>query len=98
MIHTFVLQMSAKVRLASSFTFRLNPNLSMNILSINTFTTKLLTKLLSDLYIDLKKFGSKIINRIFFHRKNVFHTKIFSINNFANKLLSIKDYFVNGPQ
>ena len=58
--------MSAKVRLASSSTFILNPSLSMKILSNNTFTTKLLTKLFSDLYIGLKKFGSKVINRIFF--------------------------------
>ena len=42
--------------------------------------------------------GSKVINRLFFHRKTVFHEKILSITNFANKLLSIKDYFVNGPQ
>ena len=49
----------------------------MKILSINDFTTKLLSKLLSDLYIrvDLKgtkKFGSKVINRQLFHRKTVF--------------------------
>ena len=75
----------------------------MKILSINNFTTKLLSKLLSDLYIGVhlkgsKKFGSKVINKQFFHRKTVFHRNILSINNFVNKLLSIKDYSVNGPQ
>ena len=52
----------------------------MKILSINDFTTKLLSKLLSDLYIGVhlkgtKKFGSKVINRQLFHRKTVFHIK-----------------------
>ena len=75
----------------------------MKILSINNFTTKLLSKLLSDLYIGVhlkgaKKFGSKVINRQFFHRKTVFHMKILSITNFTTKLLSIKNYFLNGPQ
>ena len=70
----------------------------MKILSINNFTTKLL----SDLYIGVhlkgtKKFGSKVINRQFFHRKTVFHMKILSINNFTTKLVSIKDCFLNGP-
>ena len=56
----------------------------MKILSINKFTTKLLSKLLSDLYIGVylkgtKKFGAKVIKRYFFHRKTVFHMKIFSI-------------------
>ena len=46
----------------------------MKILSINNFTSKLLSKLLSDLYIGVhlkgtKKFGSKVINRQYFHRK-----------------------------
>ena len=46
----------------------------MKILSINNFTTKLLSKLLSDLYIGVhlkgtKKFGSKVVNRQYFHRK-----------------------------
>ena len=46
----------------------------MKILSINNFTTKLHSKLLSDLYIGVyskgtKKFGSKVINRQYFHRK-----------------------------
>ena len=46
---------------------RLNLSPSMKILSINDFTTKLLTKLLSDLYIGVhlkgtKKFGSKVID------------------------------------
>ena len=75
----------------------------MKILSINNYITKLLSKLLSDLYIGVhlkvtKKFGTKVINSQFFHRKTVFHMKILSIINFTNKLLSIKDYFVNGLQ
>ena len=75
----------------------------MKILSINNFTTKLLSKLLSDLYIGVhlngtKKFGSKVINRQFFDRKTVFHMKKLSIINLTTKLLSIKDYFLNGPQ
>ena len=75
----------------------------MKILSINDFTNKLLSKLLSDLYIGvhlkgIKKFGTKVINRQFLHRKTVFHIKILSITNFTTKLLSIKDYFLNGPQ
>ena len=46
----------------------------MKILSINNFTTKLLSKLHSDLYIGVnlkstKKFGSKVSNRQLFHRK-----------------------------
>ena len=54
----------------------LKPSLSMKILSINNFTTKLLSKLPSDLYIGVhlkgtQKFGSKVINRPFFHRKTV---------------------------
>ena len=58
----------------------------MRILSINNFTTKLLSKLLSDLYIGVhlkgtKKFGSKVINRQFFCRKSVFHKKILSTEN-----------------
>ena len=68
----------------------------MKILSINDFTTKVLTKLLSDLYVRVhlkgtKKFGNKIINRELFHRKTVFHIKKLSITNFTNKLLSIKN-------
>ena len=74
----------------------------MKILSIKNFITRLLSKLLSDLYIGFhlkgtKKFGSKVINRQFFHRKTVFHMKILSINNFTTKLVSIKDCFLNGP-
>ena len=62
----------------------LKPSLSMKIVSINDFTTKLLSKLLSNLYIGVhlkgtKKFGSKVINRQLFHRKTVFHMKILSI-------------------
>ena len=46
----------------------LKPSLSMKILSINNFTTKLHSKLLSDLYIGVHlkgstKFGSKVNNR-----------------------------------
>ena len=49
----------------------LKPSLSMEILSINNFTIKLLSILLSDLFIgvhlkssfDPKKFGSKVNNR-----------------------------------
>ena len=79
------------------------PSLSMKILFINNFTTKLFSKLLRDLYIGVhlnssKKFGSKVINRQFLHRKTAFHMKILSIINFTTKLLSIKDYFLNGPQ
>ena len=55
----------------------LKPSLYMKILSINNFTTRLLSKLLSDLYTgvhlkDTKKFGIKVINRQSFHRKTVF--------------------------
>ena len=50
----------------------------MRILSIDNFATKLLDRLLSDLYIGVhlkgsKKFVSKVINRQIFHRKTVFH-------------------------
>ena len=69
------------------------------ILSINNFTIKLLSKLLRRIHLKgTKKFASKDINRQFFHRKTVFHMKQFSIINFTTKLLSIKDYFLNGPQ
>ena len=68
----------------------LKPSLSMQILSINNFTTKLLSKLLSDLYVGVHL---KVINRQLFHRKTVFHMKILSIINFTTKRLSIKDYF-----
>ena len=75
----------------------------MKILSTNDFTTKLLSKLLSDLYIGVhlqgaRKFGSKVINRQLFRRKTVFHMKKLSITNFTTKFLSIKNYFLNGPQ
>ena len=74
----------------------------MKILSINDFTIKLIIKLVSDLYLGVhskgtKKFGSKVINRQLFHRKTGFYTKLLSIINFTMKLLSIKDYFLNGP-
>ena len=49
----------------------------MKILSINNFTTKVLSKHLSDFYIGVplkgtKKFCNKIIDIQFFHRKTVF--------------------------
>ena len=70
------------------------PSLSMQILSI---------KVLSDLYVGVhlkgtRKFGSKVINRQFFHRKTVFHMMILSIIIFTIKLLGINDYFLNGPK
>ena len=51
----------------------------MKILSINDFTTELLSKLLSDLYIGVhlkgtKKLDSKVINRQYFHRKTGLET------------------------
>ena len=46
----------------------------MKILSIDNFTTKVLSRLLSDIYI-LKEFGSKVIERKISHRKTVFHMK-----------------------
>ena len=75
----------------------------MKILSINSFSTKLLSKLFSDLYIGVhlkgtKKFGNNVTNRHIFHRKTVFHMRILSIINFTTKLLTIKDYFLNGPK
>ena len=81
----------------------LKPSLSMKILSINDFTTNFLSKLLSDLYIGVhlkgtKTFVSKVINRKLFHRKTVFYMKKLSITNFTNKLIIIKNYFLNGPQ
>ena len=44
----------------------------MKILSINNFTIKLLSKLLSDpsIVFDAKKFGSKVNNRQYFHMTN----------------------------
>ena len=71
------------------------------MLSINNSTTKLLSKLLGDLDIGVhlkgtKKFGSKVVNRQFCHRKTVFHMKILSIINFT--VPSIKDYILDGLQ
>ena len=43
-----------------------------------------------------KEFGSKV--RQLFHRKTIFHQKKLSITNVTNKLISIKNYFLNGPQ
>jgi hypothetical protein len=37
---------------------------------------------------DTKKFGSKVINRQYFHMKNSLSMKKLSINNFTIKLLS----------
>ena len=81
----------------------LQPSLSMKILCIDNFTTKLLSKLLSDLYIGVhlkgtRKFGSKVINRQLFYRKIVVRMKKLSITIITNKLVSIKNYFLNGPQ
>ena len=56
-------------------------SLSMRKLSVNNFDTKLLSKLLSDLYIGV-------------HLKEY----VLSITNLTTKLLSIKNYFLNGPQ
>ena len=66
----------------------------MKILSINNFTTKLLSKLPSDLHIAVhlkgtRKFGSKVNKRPFFHRKTVFHMKLLSVINFISNLLRI---------
>ena len=52
----------------------------MKILSINDFTAKLLSKLLSDLYTgvhlkSIKKFGRKVINRNFFIERLFFIRK-----------------------
>ena len=54
----------------------------MKILYINNFTTKLPSKLLSDLHIGVrlkgtKNFGSKVINRQFFDRKTFSDENIF---------------------
>ena len=65
----------------------------MKILSINNFTIKLLSKLLSDRSIgvhlkvvfDTKKFGSNVND---FHMKNSLAMKKISIHNFTSKLLS----------
>ena len=46
---------------------------------------------------DTKKFGSKVINRHFFHRKTVFHMKILSIIEYTTKVPRIKNYFLNAP-
>ena len=62
----------------------------MKILSINNFTIKLLSILLSDLStgvhlksnFDTKKFGSKVDNRQCFHMKNSLSMKKLSIYNF----------------
>ena len=80
----------------SNLSETLKPSLSMKILSINNFTIKLLSKLLSDLSIgvhlkssfDTKNFGSKVSNRQYFNMKNSLSMKKLSINNFTNKLLS----------
>ena len=53
---------------------------SMKKLSINNFTTKLLSTFYMDPYIKItkkftKKFGSKVINRQYFHRKSIYFEK-----------------------
>ena len=72
----------------------------MNILSIYNFTTKPRNKCL---YIGVyvkgtMKFDSKVINRQLFDKKNCCHMKTFSTINFTTKLLSVKDYFLNGKK
>ena len=62
------LRQASHRKMIQSSALRLKPSLSMKILSINNFTTQLISKLLSDLYIGVhlkgsKKFGSKVINR-----------------------------------
>jgi hypothetical protein len=67
----------------------------MKILSINNFTIKLLSKLLSDLFIgvhlkscfDTKKFGSKVSNRQYLDMKNSLSMKKLSINNLLPNFL-----------
>ena len=76
----------------------LKPSLSMKILSINDFTTKLLSKLLSDLYTGVhlkgtKKFGSKLINRQFFHRKTFFIRKSCLLLTLLTNILVSKTTF-----
>ena len=75
----------------------------MKILSINNFTTNLISKLFNDLYIGVylkgsDKFGSRVINRQFFHRKTVFHMKILSITNFTTNFLVSKTAFYLDPK
>ena len=79
------------------FCYEVKPSLSMKILSINNFTNKLPSKLLSDfLYGSIykvvfatKKFGSKVDNRQhFIIKKNSLSMKKLSIINFTTKLLS----------
>ena len=70
----------------------------MKILSINDFTTKLLSKLLSDLYTGVhlkgtKKFGSKLINRQFFHRKTFFIRKSCLLLTLLTNILVSKTTF-----
>ena len=70
----------------------------MKILSINNFTTKLLSKLLSDLYIGVhlkgsKKFGSKVISRQLFHRKTVFNIKYYLLLTLLPNFLVSKTTF-----
>ena len=75
----------------------------MKVLSITTFTIKLLSKLLIDLSIgvhlkavfDTKKLGSKVSNRKYFHMKNSLSIEKLSISNFTSKLRGT--YLLNGP-
>ena len=61
----------------------------MKILSNDNFSTKLLSRILSDLYTGAhlkgtNKFGNNVINRQCFHRKTGFHMKILFIINFLD--------------
>ena len=62
------------ISLRSHFKPKLKPSLSMKILYINNFTTKILSDLSIGVHLkavlDTKKFGSKVNNRQYFHIKN----------------------------
>ena len=60
--------------------FHMKNSLSMKKLSINNFTTKLLSTFLMDPYIKItKKFGCKVINRQHFHRKTGLKMNVYKI-------------------
>ena len=70
------------------------PSLSMKILRVNNFSTKLLSKHFSGHYIGVylkgtRKFGSKVINGQFLHRKTVFICKYYLI------LISLPSFLVS---
>ena len=72
----------------------------MKILSINSFSTKLLSKLFSDLYIGVhlkgtKKFGNNVTNRHIFHRKTVFHMKYCLLLTLLQNFLLSKTTFMD---